>query len=467
MPDETAILEMGRRISYRDFAGDLAASVRFLESRDVRPGRLIGVEAGPRRYQQLLLFLACEVIGATATAFSQPDLLRDDPVLPDCDLLLLIGAQATAYRQGVVSVPLGLGAGVAARATEQDLLRLDHQPNPDSIVRISRTSGSTGRPKAVAYSRSIQQRILKQRFDYIPAGLRGGIRFLCLQSLSIRAIYTRGYMTLQAGGTVIFAHEEQAPALLQAGAANWIMLLVGEAEALVRRTERPPADALLLVELIGARTSRTLRRLVRERLGAIVHANYSSNETNTVCYTDDDDVGTLCSGAEVRIVDDHGNEQAAGKTGLIRVRTTTMASRYWNDPVLTAHAFVDGWYHTNDVGFVPEPGKLVVLGRADDMLNIGGIKLPPAPIEDEIRQISGVLDAAVLTISDMAGSDDLLVAVEVDATAPPADLRGRVEALVTRYVRSFHLLPLPSFPRTETGKVRRHDIAAAFRRPQQ
>ena len=140
-----------------------------------------------------------------------------------------------------------------------------------------------------------------------------------------------------------------------------------------------------------------------------------------------------------------------------------MASRYWNDPVLTASAFVDGWYHTSDVGFVPEPGKLVVLGRADDMLNIGGIKLPPAPIEDEIREIGGVLDAAVLTISDTTGSDALLVAVEVDAAAAPADLRVRVEPLVARYVRSFHLLPLPSFPRTETGKVRRHDIAAAFR----
>lgn len=144
-----------------------------------------------------------------------------------------------------------------------------------------------------------------------------------------------------------------------------------------------------------------------------------------------------------------------------------MATGYWNDPVLTAATFVDGWYHTSDVGFVPEPGKLVVLGRADDMLNIGGIKLPPAPIEDEIKQIDGVLDVVLLTMPNSGGVDALLVAVEVDTPRAPDDLRARIERVVMRYVRSFHFLPLPSFPRTETGKIRRSEIEAAFRRHQQ
>jgi acyl-coenzyme A synthetase/AMP-(fatty) acid ligase len=41
----------------------------------------------------------------------------------------------------------------------------------------------------------------------------------------------------------------------------------------------------------------------------------------------------------------------------------------------------------NDVGFQPEPGKLVVLGRADDMLNIGGEKISPYPIESALNAI--------------------------------------------------------------------------------
>ena len=81
---------------------------------------------------------------------------------------------------------------------------------------------------------------------------------------------------------------------------------------------------------------------------------------------------------------------------MICVRTETMADGYWNDPALTAATFVNGWYHTADIGFIPEP--------------------------------------------------------------------GRVERVVARYVRSFHLFPLPSFPRTETAKVRRGEIEAAFRR---
>jgi hypothetical protein len=39
-----------------------------------------------------------------------------------------------------------------------------------------------------------------------------------------------------------------------------------------------------------------------------------------------------------------------------------------------------------------------------------------------------------------------------------------VGPIVQRYVQSFALLPLPSFPRTDTGKIRRGEIEAAFRR---
>src|SRR3954449_5887221 len=138
--------------------------------------------------------------------------------------------------------------------------------------------------------------------------------------------------------------------------------------------------------------------MLRERLGAVVQVTYSSNETNTVCFVDNGNVGTLIDGAEVRIVDHAGETLTQGQTGLVQVKTQTMAKAYWNDPARTAAAFVDGWYRTSDTGYIPEPGKLVVLGRADDMLNIGGVKVPPAPLEDAVKAIPGVIDAVLLNV---------------------------------------------------------------------
>jgi len=53
----------------------------------------------------------------------------------------------------------------------------------------------------------------------------------------------------------------------------------------------------------------------------------------------------------------------------------------------------------NDVGFQPEPGKLVVLGRADDILNIGGEKISPYPIESALNAIDGLCQPKLPTVS--------------------------------------------------------------------
>ena len=99
-PDASAIVELGQRVSYLACARTLAGWVHYIEAAGVRPGMLVGIETGPQRLLHLMLFLACEVIGAAATAFAQTDRLDDDPVLPDCDLLLLTSppANGTARR---------------------------------------------------------------------------------------------------------------------------------------------------------------------------------------------------------------------------------------------------------------------------------------------------------------------------------------------------------------------------------
>ena len=141
-----------------------------------------------------------------------------------------------------------------------------------------------------------------------------------------------------------------------------------------------------------------------------------------------------------------------------------MANGYYNDPASSQSAFVHGWFRTNDIGYMPEAGRLVVLGRADDMLNIGGLKISPGPMEEAIRRIPTIIDAVVVRADGTADVGDLLVAIECEGghAAPGTD--QAVRAIVSAYVRTFHLMPLPSFPRTETGKVRRAEIEAAFRR---
>jgi acyl-coenzyme A synthetase/AMP-(fatty) acid ligase len=178
----------------------------------------------------------------------------------------------------------------------------------------------------------------------------------------------------------------------------------------------------------------------------------------------DDNVGTLCQGVEVRIVDEAGREVAAGESGIIRVRSETMVHLYFDDPELTAASFIDGWFQTGDVGLMPSPGRLLILGRADGMLNIGGVKVPPAPIEAGIKLIEGVRDAIVMSIRSRNEVDVLLAAIETAAVPPRLDAMQRAGEILARHAGAFTIMPLPSLPRTPSGKIQREEIEAIFRR---
>jgi acyl-CoA synthetase (AMP-forming)/AMP-acid ligase II len=463
MPQKTAIVEGATHVDYRTMADDLARCIRALLQLGIMPGMLVGIEIRRDRYLHLLLLLACEAMGAATTSLTRDELSQDDHVLRHCAVLLLHEAAVVADRPATRIIPPHWLADMAdTPISHEDRSALDQDVIPEQTARIVRTSGTTGRPKAMAVSHACQQNIVIRNTARLPRDILLNPVSLCLYNLAVRAVYLRVIGVLQHGGTVVFGKEDHTHQMLAAGAVNHAMFTVGDMERIIQHATMPPPGHLLHVELVGARVGPRLRQLIRERLTTRFSTRYSSNETNMISVPDDDNVGTLCQGAEARIVDEAGHALPQGEVGLIRVKTETMVDGYFDDPELTAAAFIDGWYHTNDTGYIPAPGKLVVLGRADDMLNIGGVKVPPSPLEDDIRCIQGVSDAAIMSIASANQVGMLLAAVEITTDRPAADLAARVGDVLARYVRTFEFMPLRWFPRTETGKVKRQDIKAAF-----
>jgi long-chain acyl-CoA synthetase len=85
-------------------------------------------------------------------------------------------------------------------------------------------------------------------------------------------------------------------------------------------------------------------------------------------------------GFEIKIVD-----------GILWVRTPTAMMGYLNAPDLFD---ADGWLNTQDA--VEIDGEyLRILGRASDLINVGGQKVYPAEVEDVLMQMENVRDVAV------------------------------------------------------------------------
>jgi len=464
-PDRTAIVEDGLTVDYQALAIDLAIAARDLALMGVRPGHRIGIEVRSDRYTHLLLILACHLLGAATLPLTREQLSGPDHLALGCDVLLTIGPidSSASARVRVIVAGWARRSDVAALAPHDEAL-LTTAPNPDGIMAIIHSSGTTGAPKAMALTHEVQRRLIQVN---VVRMTRDGLMLpvsLCLYGLAVRAVLMRVLAILHLGGTVIFSHENHAPAMLSAGLVNQAMFTVGDMERIIRRTTRPPAGHEVHVELFGAAVGQRLRETISERLTDRVRTRYSSNETGTIADMDAANLGTLGDGVAVRIVDDAGREVPPGETGLIRVRTPTMVTGYLNDPEATGAAFIDGWFVTRDLGFMPAPDRLVVLGRADDVLNIGGVKLAPAPLEDEMRRVPGITDAALLRVSDQGEAGRLLVAVETADGSLPENAERGIEAILRRHVRHYRLVPLASFPRTDTGKVRRGAIVAALSR---
>jgi acyl-coenzyme A synthetase/AMP-(fatty) acid ligase len=289
-------------------------------------------------------------------------------------------------------------------------------------------------------------------------------RFVVLYDLTVEFACWRMLKTLRMGGTVIFSGHAGFFQDIARHGANYAMLLVGDAERLIAHV--PPSFAkpeVFGLATVGAILSPRLREALLAKLASHVANIYGCNEAGRICVIDDNGVGTVTPGVTVAIVDEHGREKPYGETGLIKVKSGTMIEGYLDNPALTAASFRDGWFHSSDFGMMPGPGRLVVLGRSDDMLNVGGRKLAPGPIEDRLKTVPGVRDAAAFSAANSNGVAVLVVAIEADL-AGGDNLKAALVDAVRRNVGRCHIMVAKSLPRTKNGKIRRRALQELFQR---
>jgi acyl-coenzyme A synthetase/AMP-(fatty) acid ligase len=137
------------------------------------------------------------------------------------------------------------------------------------------------------------------------------------------------------------------------------------------------------------------------------------------------------------------------------VRSALIASAYLWDEALTARHFSDGWFLMSDLGALLAADKLLVFGRSDDMLNIGGVKTAPYPIEELLRVLPGVADAVVLRVETAAGGGMMCAMIELAQEAVWTDVLSHISDVMRTLAATFMVQQEAEFPRTDTGKVRR------------
>lgn len=159
------------------------------------------------------------------------------------------------------------------------------------------------------------------------------------------------------------------------------------------------------------------------------------------------------------------SEVGIGPDGRIRIRGPHVARQRVDAEGLHDLLDAEGWLQTNDLGHL-EGGYLYFDGRADDLINCGGVKIVPDQLESLLRdRLSPDARICVARVPDAERGDGVLIAVE-RGTAEIGLVKGLADTALREMGvaagSSLRLMAVDSIPRTETGKAQRRQLAERF-----
>jgi acyl-coenzyme A synthetase/AMP-(fatty) acid ligase len=334
-----------------------------------------------------------------------------------------------------------------------------------ALCRVDVSSGSTGRPKAI----STTVAAVHDRLINCYATINGGAwsRLLCLPGLNGSWGFTLATHTLRAGRTLLTA--DSARAALDMIAVYGVDAAAASAQQvrdLVEADEKAPSPRHSLRGLLasgGAMSARLLRE-ARARICANIVIQYGSTELGMTAVGAVDEMpaiegasGYVAPGVELEAVGERGETLGADIEGVIRIRAPWQGEPFPPQGANANADFRDGWFYPGDRGRIAPDGLLVLAGRANEVINSGGVKLAPEVIEDVLLAHKSIAGAAAFGAAGAGGIEDINVAVVLRAPVAEAAI---VEWCRQHRIEVARVFIVPEIPRTDMGKIRRGDLKA-------
>ena len=167
----------------------------------------------------------------------------------------------------------------------------------------------------------------------------------------------------------------------------------------------------------------------------------------------------------LRVVDEAGNDVAAGASGELLARGPNITRGYLNLPELTETALAGGWLHTGDVARIDERGYVYLLDRVKDMIVSGGENVYSSEVEGALYSHPGVHECAVIGLpDDTYGEIVTAVVVPVPEAKTDADaLMAHCRPLIAGFKLPRRIEFVDSLPKSAMGKILKTDLRAEMK----
>jgi fatty-acyl-CoA synthase len=481
-PEKVALVDELGELRFTDLDERSDALANAWRERGIKAGDGIGILCRNHRGFFDAIFAAAKVGGRTLllnTDFGGPQLrsvCRRESVQ-----MLVYDEEFTAVVDGAVvegMEPLH-GRFVAwsdGKPPKNSLERLirsgstEAPPRPAQNQRIVLlTSGTTGTPKGAPRPVGIS--------FIVPGGLLSKIQYRTSDRIFVAAPFFHAWGLLNAttavalGATVImrrrFDPEHTLDSLQRYRCTGLSVVPIMLRRIIGLDTEVIKArnlSDLRIITVSGSQLSAELATRAMDVFGDVVYNVYGSTEVSYATIATPEDLRTApgCAGSPpfgttVKIVDEHGEELPAGRTGRIVVGNLALFTGYTGGG---SKEVVHGLMLSGDVGHFDEAGRLWVDGRDDEMIVSGGENLFPREVEELLATHAAIEDVAVIGVPDNEFGQRLRAFV---VKAPGAELdadgvKEFVRSGLARYKVPRDVIFLDTLPRNPAGKVLKREL---------
>jgi long-chain acyl-CoA synthetase len=479
-PTKAAVVVGSNRLSYAALRSAANSFAGFLCAQGARPGDRValllpnGLEAAIAIWGTLEA--GCVIVplhaGLRGDALLQP--------LRDADAQWLVPAPETiTHLASLAAAGLVIPRIMVSDAIchPQGGLPPETAATAEQLAALIYTSGSTGEPKGVTLSHANMVAAIHMVNAYLKL-TNEDVIYSALPLSSSYGIYQL-LLGLGIGATVVLDRSFAFPANS--------MNLVAREKATVMAAVPTMLAWMANTPLLGQYDLASLRLLtsaaaalppdhalkLRHRLPQVrICVMYGQTECKRISWLDPDllelklgSVGRGMAGQEHQVLNESGLPVIPGEVGELLVRGPHVMVGYWRRPQETEHKLRPAkeggrpWMHTGDLFTVDSDGYLFFVGRADEILKIGGHKVSPTEIENVLCRIPGVLEAAVTGIQDSVWGEAAVAHVVRTHDSPLSEedvkrycsqqLRGFMVPRVIRFVLDL--------PKSTSGKVlKRH-----------
>jgi acyl-coenzyme A synthetase/AMP-(fatty) acid ligase len=336
----------------------------------------------------------------------------------------------------------------------------------DELCRIILTSGSTGTAKGVAFShRKLFEKNARLDYTRLDRWSRSSRMFCDLGLSSSLGFYYVLYM-LGRGGMIMLMGEDTVGTLQSLNLfqmQNMATSPYGLAEYLKFYEAQPTFhcnfDHILVA---GSALTKQLAARAWARMSPNLITTYGAAETGAVASGDarvavevPGAVGFVLPDAQAEIVDEVDRPVGRSSEGIVRVRTPQAADSYFRDPATSARHFRDGWFYPGDVGYLRGDGLLVVTGRQETLLNVGGDKVNPEIVEEVLSSHPAIADCAVVNVPNELGIEEIHALIVARAVFDEAELRRHCAQKLPRVFTPVRFVAVERIPRNDMAKIER------------